>query len=54
MRRTGLTGGKILSAKGYRDRRKYWCGLHPGLVLFRLVIHPLQLGVVGPYPVWGT
>jgi hypothetical protein len=28
--------------------------LLPCLVLFRLVVHPLQPGVVGPYPVWGT
>jgi hypothetical protein len=25
-----------------------------GSVLFRLVTHPLQLGVVGPYLLWGV
>jgi hypothetical protein len=34
---------------------KEWrCGLLPGLVLFSLVVPPLQLRVVGPYPVWGV
>jgi hypothetical protein len=30
------------------------CGLLPGLVIFKLVVSPLQLGVVGPYLVWGV
>jgi hypothetical protein len=30
-----------------------WCKVLPGLVLFRLVVPPLQSGVVGPYPVRG-
>jgi hypothetical protein len=29
-------------------------GLLPGLVLFELVVPPLQPGVVGPYPVQGV
>jgi hypothetical protein len=33
---------------------KDWCGLFSGLVLFRLVVNPLQVGVVGPYLVWST
>jgi hypothetical protein len=51
MRRTELTGDKILPAHGYQDRGKYWCGLLPGLVLFRFVVSPLQTGVVWSYPV---
>jgi hypothetical protein len=31
-----------------------WCGLLPGLVHFRLVVHPLQPGVVELYHVRGT
>jgi hypothetical protein len=31
---------------------KRWHELPLGLVLFRLVDHPLQLGVVEPYPAW--
>jgi hypothetical protein len=49
MRRTELTGGEILPTHSYRDKGWYWCRLLPGLVLFRLVVHPLQPGVVGPY-----
>jgi hypothetical protein len=33
---------------------KRWSGLLPGLVLFRLVAPPLQLGVMGPYPIRGV
>jgi hypothetical protein len=54
IRQVGLTGGKILSAHGHLCGGKEWCRLLPGLVLFRLVVPPLQPGVVGPYPVWGT
>jgi hypothetical protein len=31
-----------------------WYNLFSSLVLFRLVAPPLQLGVVGSYPVWGV
>jgi hypothetical protein len=51
---SGLTGGKILIARGYRDVREDQYGSLLGLTLFRLVAPPLQLGVVGPYPVHGT
>jgi hypothetical protein len=42
VRQTGLIGTKILPAHGYQDRRKDWCGLLPGLLLFRLVVPPLR------------
>jgi hypothetical protein len=45
-----LTCGEILLAHDYRDRGTYWCRLLMCLVLFRLVVPPLQPGVVGPYP----
>jgi hypothetical protein len=48
---TGVTGGEILPAHGYWDEKNDWCGVLSGLVLFRLIVHPLQIGVVGPYPV---
>jgi hypothetical protein len=38
----------------YHNRGKYCHALLSGLLLFRLVVPPLQLGVVGPYPVWGV
>jgi hypothetical protein len=47
----GLTGGEILPVRNHRDGRKDRCGLLSGLVLFRLVFPPLQLGVVGSYPI---
>jgi hypothetical protein len=53
-RQFGLTGDEILPAHGYRDRKKYWCRLLLGLALFKLVVPPLQLEVMGPYPVRGT
>jgi hypothetical protein len=31
-----------------------WSGLLPGLVLFKFVVSPLQLGVAGSYPVRGV
>jgi hypothetical protein len=37
----GLTSGEILPARGYQDGGKDWCGLLPGLVLFKLVVPPL-------------
>jgi hypothetical protein len=54
IRQTGLTGDEILPASGYCDGGKDWCRLLLGLVLFRLVVPPLQLGVIGPYLVQGT
>jgi hypothetical protein len=33
--------------------KKVWCRLLPDLVLFRLVVPPLQPGVVGPFLVRG-
>jgi hypothetical protein len=50
----GQTGCKILHAHIYRDEEKCRCVLFLGLVLFRLVAPPLQLGVVGPYPIRGV
>jgi hypothetical protein len=38
-----------MSAHVLRGGVKGRCGLLPGLVLFRLVAPPLQLGVVGLY-----
>jgi hypothetical protein len=51
---SGLTGGKILPAHDYRDNGMYWHGILLGLVLFRLVVPPLQAGIVGPYPIRGA
>jgi hypothetical protein len=51
---SGLTDGEILLTRGCRDEIKDRYGSCPDLVLFRLVVPPLQPGVVGPYPVWGT
>jgi hypothetical protein len=45
----GLISGEILLADDYRDGG----GLLLDLALFRLVIPPLQSGVVGPYLVRG-
>jgi hypothetical protein len=44
------TSGGIMFVHGYQDGRDDWYGLGPSLVPFRLVVPPLQLGVVGPYP----
>jgi hypothetical protein len=54
MSQIGLTGGKILSVHGFQDGGKCWFGLLPGLVHFRLLVPPLQIGVGGEYPVWGA
>jgi hypothetical protein len=43
-----------MSARGYRDRRTDRCRLFLGLVPFKLVVPPLQPGVLEPYLVWGT
>jgi hypothetical protein len=48
------TCGEILFVCGYRDGRDDRYGLLLSPVLFRLVVPPLQSGMVGPYPVWGT
>jgi hypothetical protein len=53
-RQNGQIGGEILYAHVYCNEGKQRRGLLPGLVLFRLVAPPLQVGVVGPYPVWGV
>jgi hypothetical protein len=45
----GLIGGEILLTHDYRDAG----GLLLDLALFRLVVPPLQSGVVGPYLVRG-
>jgi hypothetical protein len=51
---SGQTGGEILPTQGYHDGREDWYGLFLGLVLFRLVVPPLQQGVVRPYQVQGA
>jgi hypothetical protein len=51
--RSKLTGGEILSAHGYQDGG-CWHGLLPELVIFRLVVPPLQSGVVGSYRILGV
>jgi hypothetical protein len=53
-RRNGQTGGEILSSHVHHNEGKQMCGLLPGLVHFRMVVPPLQPGVVGPYPEWGV
>jgi hypothetical protein len=50
----GQTGDEILPPHDYRNEGKRWCGLLSGLVLFRLVAPPVQLGVVRLYPVRGV
>jgi hypothetical protein len=51
IRQVGLIGGEILPARDHLGEGKDWCGLLPGLILFRLVVPPLQPGVVGLYPI---
>jgi hypothetical protein len=51
---SGLTGGEILPAHDYQDGGTCWRGLLQSLALFSLVVPPLQLGVMGPYPVRGV
>jgi hypothetical protein len=48
------TGLEILHARVYHNEGKRRYGFLLGLVLCRLVDPPLQLGVVGPYLVWGV
>jgi hypothetical protein len=43
----GQTGGEILPIRGYHDTGEDWYGSFLGLVLFRLVVPPLQPVVVG-------
>jgi hypothetical protein len=50
----GLTSGEILLAHVCRDGREDRCGSNLALGHFRLVVHPLQLGAMGPYSVEGT
>jgi hypothetical protein len=47
------TGGKILLARGHQDGRKGRYGSGSVLVVFRLVVPPLQPGEVCPYLVGG-
>jgi hypothetical protein len=54
IRQTGLIGGDILLTLGYQNGGKNQFGLLSGLVLLRLVVPPLQPGLAGPYPVWGS
>jgi hypothetical protein len=54
IKQTGLAGGEILPACGYQDEGMDWCRLLGGLVFFRLVVSPLQPGVVVSYPARGT
>jgi hypothetical protein len=50
----GQAGGEILPVCGYHDQREDRYGLLSGQNIFRLVVPPLQTGVVGPYLVRGT
>jgi hypothetical protein len=50
---SGQVSGKILLARGYRDGRENRYRSGSGLVLFRLMVPPLQLEVMGPYLVRG-
>jgi hypothetical protein len=53
-REAGQTdSGEILPANDYRNEEERWCRLFLCSLLSRLVAPPLQLGVVGPYPVQG-
>jgi hypothetical protein len=54
MGQTGLTGGKFFPTHGFQGGGKCCCGSLLGLVIFRFVVPPLQLGVIGPYLIWGT
>jgi hypothetical protein len=53
-RRDGQSGGEILSAHTNRRVEKWWRGLLPRLVLFRLVTPTLQPKVVGPFYWYGV
>jgi hypothetical protein len=53
-RRNEQPGCEIVPAHVYHNEGRRRCGLHPGLVLFKLLAPPLQPRVVGPYPVRGV
>jgi hypothetical protein len=44
---------EILLTHDYCNGGTCWRGLFPGLILFRLVVPPLQIGVVKPYLIQG-
>jgi hypothetical protein len=50
---TELIGNEILPTHGCQDGGKGLVRIAPGSSFFRLVVSPLQSGVVGPYPVRG-
>jgi hypothetical protein len=50
-RQVGQIGCEILTVHVYRNEEERRCELLQGSVLFRLVVPPLQTGVVGSYPV---
>jgi hypothetical protein len=49
-----LANSEILLARGHRDGRNNWYRSSHGLILFRLMVHPLQPGAVSPCPVQGA
>jgi hypothetical protein len=49
---TGLTGVEIMPVCGHWDAKEDWCGVLLGLVLFILVVPPLQPRWEGLYVVW--
>jgi hypothetical protein len=51
---SSFSGVAMLLKSFTKPMGKDWCRLLPGLVLFSLVAPPLQPGVVGAYPVYGT
>jgi hypothetical protein len=50
----GWVGGKIMRVRGYCDGREDRYRLFSGLILFSLVVPPLQSGMMRLYLVWGT
>jgi hypothetical protein len=50
----GQSGDEILVVHANRMVEKQWCGLFLGLICFRLVAPPFQLGVVGPFSWYGV
>jgi hypothetical protein len=51
-RYNGQAGGEILLVRSYHDGREVCYGSGMGLVLFSMVVPPLQSRVVGPYQAW--
>jgi hypothetical protein len=51
---SGWIGSEILFVHSHRGGREVWYRLGSSLVLFRLMVPPLQSEVVGPYSVWST